>query len=108
MFSTERAPAIAGLYWLLVVAVFLLLQRLGFNMTGYGSAPVILLTMPWSLCALLTWQFVELLPYGADLLRPLNTALGMCVLFPVLCGGLNTILILATASAMQRRRRHRR
>ncbi|GEM_PF-5031435 len=108
MFSAERAPAIAGIYWVLVLAVFFFSQRLGLNMTGHGSVPVILLTMPWSLFALLTWQLVELLPYGAEMLRPLNTALGMCVMFPVMCGGLNAILILATASAVQRRQRRRR
>jgi len=74
-------------------------------MTGAGSIPLVVLTLPWSLIALMAWASVESLPYGVEMLRPLNSTLGMCVIFPIACGALNTILILATGAAIQRRRK---
>jgi len=105
---TRKAPAIAGLYWVLVVSAFFTLRYWGFDMTGAGYTAMSLLTAPWSLFALLALAAVEALPYGATVLAPLNSPAGTFILFPLACGGLNVVLILTVGSTINRKGKVRR
>jgi hypothetical protein len=98
--------AIAGSYWALTIVAFLVPQFSGFDMIGAGSIPVAILTLPSSLL-----MFAAHPTLGLDAARPyhdpLVSSLGMFVLLPLISGGLNTFLIFAVLSAIQRRRQRK-
>jgi hypothetical protein len=98
---TKEAAAVAGAYWGLVLAASVVLRLSGADMIGTGALPIAALTVPWSLLAIAVGSSAT-----PDQLSPLVSPLGTFIVFPVLCGGLNAVLIVVAWSAIRRRRRH--
>ena len=103
--SIRTKPAkIAAAYWLAVLLTFFAMQRAGFDMIGDGAILIAAMTAPWSLLAIgLTTSLSS--PASRSLLHPFISTIGTFVVFPVICGGLNFILIFTVGSAIQRRPR---
>ena len=97
------AALVAGGYWLLVVAAFLALQGVGFDMIGWGAIPVAALTLPWSILILMARPSLPPDP-SRPYHDPLISSLGTFVLFPLICGALNALLLYWLVSVVQRRR----
>jgi hypothetical protein len=88
----ERGTIFAVSYWALTFAAFLA-NYLIRNSEGY---PSLLATFPWSLILL------AVLPLDSSrLTHILGTDLGNFLMFPVLCGGLNALLIYALFRAFE-------
>ena len=84
---------IAGCYWLSTLALFLKLFARGANDANISG--MVALTAPWSLVAL---AFAFNMP--SDRLISPETAF---IIVPVLCGGLNAVLIVILGSLIHRR-----
>jgi hypothetical protein len=98
---------IAAAYWIAVLLVFFAMQRAGFDMIGDGAIPIAVLTAPWSLLAIAATSSLSS-ALSQALLRPFVSTVGTLLVFPVVCGGLNAILIFVLGSAIQRRRNRSR
>ena len=92
---------------MVVAALFLVLISGGGDVTGEGVGLVIMPTLPSSLLMLPLISVVGPLfltasnpPYR----DPLDSSLGMFVLFPLISGGINSLIIYWFVSAIQRRR----
>jgi hypothetical protein len=99
----RTAALVAGGYWLLVVAAFLALQGVGFDMIGSGAIPVAALTLPWSILIIMAHPSLPPDP-SRPYHDPLVSSLGTFVLFPLICGALNALLLYWVVSVVQRRR----
>lgn len=106
--SIRTKPAkIAVAYWIAMLLTFFAMQRAGFDMIGNGAISIAAMTAPWSLLAIaLTTSLSS--AASQSLLHPFISTIGTFVVFPVVCGGLNVILIFILGSAIQRRRRRSR
>ena len=90
-----------------MLLTFFAMQRAGFDMIGNGAISIAAMTAPWSLLAIaLTTSLSS--AASQSLLHPFISTIGTFVVFPVVCGGLNVILIFILGSAIQRRRRRSR
>ena len=98
---TKEAAAVSGVYWGLVLAMSFVLQVSGADLIGIGALPIAAVTVPWSLLAIAVGSRAT-----QDQLSPLVSPLGTFIVFSVLCGGLNAVLIAVVWSAIQRRRHH--
>ena len=106
--SIRTTPAkIAAAHWIAVLLAFFAMQRAGFDMIGSGAIPIAALTAPWSLLAIAVTSSLSSAP-SQTLLHPFISTVGTFVIFPVICGGLNTILIFVVGLAIQRRRNRRK
>lgn len=102
-----KPAKIAAAYWAGVLLVFVGMQAAGFDMIGNGAILVAVLTAPWSLLAITATSSLSSAP-SQELLRPLISPVGTFLIFPVLCGGLNSVLVFMLVSAIQRRRHRSR
>jgi hypothetical protein len=102
----RTAALVAGGYWLLAIAAFLILQGAGFDMIGSGAIPVAALTLPWS--ALMIMAHPSLPPDPSRPYHdPLVSSLGTFVLLPLICGGLNAFTLYWLVTAVQRWRKRK-
>jgi hypothetical protein len=95
---------IAAGYWSLVLFAFFGMQAGGFDMIASGAIPVAVLTAPWSLVAIAVVTSCLASDSARTTCQPLISAPGTFLVLPVLCGGLNAILVFVTMSAIQRKR----
>jgi hypothetical protein len=95
----RTVPAkLAVVYWIIVILAFFAVQWAGFDMISIGAIPMAALTAPSSLLAM---AITTSLPEA--ILRPLTSTVGTFFVFPVVCGGLNAILIFLLGLAIQHR-----
>jgi predicted PurR-regulated permease PerM len=99
---------LGGGYWALTIMVFLILQSTESNTIIPEALRIAAaLTLPWSVL-MLTVAGPILLPHPArPYYDPLASSLGTFILLPLICGGLNAIVIYWLVSIIQRRR-HRK
>ena len=91
----ERGKIFALSYWALTFAAFLA----NYLIRNSEGVPSLVATFPWSLILL------AILPLDSSpLTHLLETDLGNFLMFPVLCGGLNALLIYALFRAIEGRR----
>jgi hypothetical protein len=82
----ERKTVAAGVYWALTFMAF----GANYLIRDSEGFPIVVATFPWSLLLL---EIVPLHP--SPLAHFLETDLGNFLMFPVLCGGLNAMVIYA-------------
>jgi hypothetical protein len=99
----RTAAAVACGYLALTIAVFITLQLTGWDMIGPGAIPVAVLTAPWSILVIMAHPSFHPDP-GRPTYDPLVSSLGTFMLFPIVCGGLNAIILYWLISVVQRRR----
>jgi hypothetical protein len=103
VFSTTSAK-VAITYWIIVLSAFGVLQGAGFDLAGEGATPIVLLTVPWSLL-LINGSLSSSAGFSPQVIHKLESVLGIFVLFPILCGGLNAAVLFGLVSMVQKRRR---
>ena len=102
-----KSAKIAAAYWIVVLLVFFGLQAAGFDMIASGAIPLAALTIPWSLLVIAATSSISSGP-SQTLLQPFISTVGTFLIFPIVCGGLNAVLIFILLSALERRRRANR
>jgi len=96
----RTAAFVAGGYWWLAIGAFLAMQNSG-DVIGLGGVLVWAVTLPSSLLIFAAGPLLrpdQNLAYNSPVLHPL----GIFVLFPLICGGLNSLLIYWLVGAIQR------
>jgi hypothetical protein len=100
------AALVALSYWLLTILIFFVLQHAGWDMIGEGAIPIAALTLPWSMLVILAHPSLPPDP-SRPYHDPLVSSLGTFILFPLICGGVNTLALYWIVGAVQRRRRRK-
>ena len=94
-------------YWIVVLLTSSGLWAAGFDLATYaGAAPIVLLTLPWSL--LLIKVAGALSSSGSlspALLHKVESARAIFVLLAIFCGGLNAAVLFGMIRTVQNRRR---
>jgi hypothetical protein len=101
-FNKTGVWAAAG-YWWVTIGAFLVIQNSGLDVVGFGGILVWAVTLPSSVLIFAAGPVLRPdpnPPYDSPVLHPL----GIFVLFPLICGGLNSVLIYWLVGAIQRRR----
>ena len=98
-----KPAKIAAAYWIVVLLVFFCLQAAGFDMIASGAIPLAALTIPWSLLVMAATSSMSSVP-SQTLLQPFISTVGTFLIFPIVCGSLNAVLIFVLLSALERRR----
>ena len=73
-------------------------------MIGTGAIPIAALTIPWSILLMMVHPSIHPDP-TRPYYDPLGSPLGTFILVPLLCGGLNAIVIYWLVAAIVRQRR---
>lgn len=102
LFFLSIAGRVALVYWIGMIALFFALELSMDDMGGFGAAPLIPLTLPWSRLVMMFWPQGPAIGSLAERLS--TSAVSALVVLPVLSAGANVLLLFVIWSLLQRRR----